>query len=81
VNQEQPSAGQSPGGIDLRMTLVSQKLKAAGYVDDKQMITITPFHTDSRPRTPIVRSCVGQRVGGCGSTRIINLSWVEGQRH
>jgi arylsulfatase B len=31
VNMEQPSPGSSPGGIDLRMTLISQVLKSANY--------------------------------------------------
>ena len=31
VNMEQPSSGSSPGGIDLRMTLISQILKTANY--------------------------------------------------
>eukprot|EP00041_Stephanoeca_diplocostata_P032567 m.1047454 g.1047454 ORF g.1047454 m.1047454 type:complete len:536 (-) comp24171_c1_seq4:309-1916(-) len=31
VNMNQPSQGQSPGGIDLRMTLISEVLKEANY--------------------------------------------------
>ena len=31
VNMDQPTAGATPGGIDLRMTLVSEVLKKADY--------------------------------------------------
>ena len=58
VNMEQPSPGSSPGGIDLRMELISQVLKKASY--KTHFIGKGHIGAYAFANLPINRGCVHQ---------------------